>query len=269
MASPPRPLFLDGPRGPLFGVLHAPPSGRREALVYVPPLAEEANRARRMVHLLGRRLVEQGVGLLLLDPHGTGDSAGDFADATWDGWRADVAAGCAWLRGEGFAEVGLLGLRLGGCLALEAAAVTGPSRVVLWQPVTRGATYLNQFLRIRVAAGLGGAADGETTKDLKARFASGEVVEIGGYPMPPELAASIEQLDLTGLGRRAGCAIAWLQVGGGELPPAAARAVEAWRADGLEASARVVPGEAFWSIEETTLVPGLIDATAALWETAR
>ncbi|HEY9550049.1 MAG TPA: hypothetical protein VIR45_11165, partial [Kiloniellaceae bacterium] len=90
-------LCLDGPAGPLFAVHHAaaPASRQGLGLVYLPPFAEEMNRSRRMAALQARRLAALGVDDLLLDPFGTGDSAGDFGDARWEIWREDARTAIA------------------------------------------------------------------------------------------------------------------------------------------------------------------------------
>jgi len=85
-------FFLDTADGPRFCLFHAPSGECRGALVYIHPFAEEMNRSRRMAALQARALAAQGIGVLLLDLHGCGDSAGDFGDASWDGWLRDIAA---------------------------------------------------------------------------------------------------------------------------------------------------------------------------------
>ena len=117
-------FFLKGTRGSLFSVYH-PAHGydrRRLSLVYVPPFAEEMNRARRMAALQARRLSELGIDVLLLDPFGTGDSEGDFGDARWDIWCDDVRTAMNWLAVRTNAPVGLWGLRLGALLAADVAS---------------------------------------------------------------------------------------------------------------------------------------------------
>jgi alpha/beta superfamily hydrolase len=91
----PEPHFIAGHGGQLFA-LHFPsekPSGR--ALLVLPPFAEELNKTRRMLSLAARALQNAGHEVLLVDLYGTGDSAGDFADASFRGWSADLqAASC-------------------------------------------------------------------------------------------------------------------------------------------------------------------------------
>ncbi len=272
----PNPLFIDGPSGRLFSVFHPPEGPGGEAVLYLPPFAEEMNRSRRMAALMARALAGKHIGCLILDPFGTGDSGGDFSAAGWEIWRADAAAAAEWLKERGFSRISLLGLRLGACLALDVASnfPVELARIVLWQPVANGKTFLNQFLRIRVAMGLAETPAGppkttrETTKNLRQRLEDGETLEVAGYALTPDMAQAIDGLRLAQLGLDCRCPIHWLNVGGGsggELPPAAKSVLGHWAQTGLPVTARTVPGEAFWTIEETTLAPDLVSATARLF----
>lgn len=272
----PVPLFLDGPKGRLFAMFYPPADevgGDGAAALFLPPFAEEMNRARYMAALLGRSLSARGVGCLALDLYGTGDSAGDFADARWEIWRQDAVAAHDWLAANGYGNVSVVGLRLGACLALDAFAPGGDTlrRFVLWQPVLNGATLINQFLRTRVAGSIGGGAAGgdgaarEDTKSLRRRLAAGEALEVGGYRLAPELAASIEELRLAELALGAAKPLVWLDCAaseGAEFTPAAQTAIAGLRESGADVDARTVAGEAFWVIEETTMAPALLEATA-------
>jgi len=260
--APIEPVFIDGTAGRLFAVFHPPAGVPRGRIVYLPPFAEEMNCSRRMAALTARALAACGFGVLVLDPFGSGDSAGDFADARWAIWRRDVGLAAAWLGARVAGPLTLLGLRLGAMLAAAAEA----ERLVLWQPVASGATMLTRFLRLRVAATMDGA-DRETTAALRALLAAGEAIEVGGYPLHPALAAELEGLRLTALDPD--CPVTWFEVAStadGEtrpLSPGAARVVADWRQTGRSVDARVVAGEPFWQIQETTLAPALITATVA------
>lgn len=272
----PTPLFIDGAAGRLFAVYYAPPGTPPEggeAVLYLPPFAEEMNRSRRMAALQARALARRGVAALILDPFGTGDSEGDFADARWETWRADGAAAVDWLRARGHGAVSVLGLRLGACLALDLAAdpTSGIAKAVLWSPIVRGAVFLTQFLRVRTAAGISprGGEAGETTKALRARLLDGETLEVAGYPLTPELAAAVERADAAALGEACRAPVAWIEVAaeaGAALAPAGAAAVERLRSAGVALQVMTAAGEPFWAIEETVVSPGLIDATTSLWQ---
>ena len=262
-------FFLKGPEGPLFSAYH--PAIRRRpiplGLVYVPPFAEEMNRARRMAALQARRLAELGVDVLLLDPFGTGDSAGDFGDARWEIWREDVKTAITWMGARTEGKVGLWGLRLGALLAADVAA-EDPDRImrlILWQPVLSGNRYLTQFLRLRVAASMDKHAERESTEDLRARFAQGESVEIAGYEMASALANAVASLKLELLMHRLNALPShWLEVTSAEkasLTPASEQLISELGQQGRQLAAQAVVGEPFWAIQETTLAPNLLRST--------
>lgn len=241
------------------------------ALLYVPPFAEEMNKSRRMAALLALDLARRGIASLRIDLHGCGDSSGDFADARWAGWRDDLALASAWLEQRAAHRPALLGLRLGALLAMDYAASADPAgaprQLMLWQPVLDGATFLTQFLRLRMAGALTDAttAADNSTAALRARLAAGEPLEIGGYELSPELAQAIDALKLAPLGR-AGCALRWFDVGQPDRAPSPAtdKALAALRERGVEVELTRIDGPAFWGSQEIATCQPLLDATAAL-----
>src|SRR6202020_1242018 len=73
-----RPVFVDGPSGPLFGVLTEPLAGRRELtglLLNAGP--QRRTGPNRMWVQIARSWAAQGVSTLRLDLAGIGDSEGD------------------------------------------------------------------------------------------------------------------------------------------------------------------------------------------------
>lgn len=84
-------------------------------------------------------LARHGYGVLLLDPRGQGTSGGHAMDAGWYGDR-DVAAAVAYLKRRTDVDpdrIGVLGLSMGGEVAIGAAAVESSIRAV----VAEGATH--------------------------------------------------------------------------------------------------------------------------------
>jgi exosortase A-associated hydrolase 2 len=226
-----------------------------------------------MAALGARALAARGVGVLQLDLHGCGDSAGEFGDARWDGWKEDVATGLDWLRARLGLAPGLWGLRLGALLALDYAAgsAVAPDRLLLWQPVTNGATFLTQFLRLRLAGELvqgGGASGGKGggTEALRARLRAGEPLEIAGYALHPALAQALDSIDAARLAPR--CPVHWLETvpeAGRPLPPAATRLAASWRAQGTEVQQETAPGPQFWLAQDIEEAPALLDASVGLY----
>jgi len=268
-AQPPQPFFLDGGADARFCLYHPPAGpGCRGAIVYLHPFAEEMNKSRRMAALQAAALAADGYAVLAIDLHGCGDSAGDFGDATWDSWLADVARASRWLQqhlGERLNDApAIWGLRLGALLALDYArrAAVAPAFLLLWQPVTSGATFLTQFLRLAVASQMLTAdGTGGGTAALRTRLAEGYALEIAGYLLNPALAASIDTQDAA---LAPPCPVHWLEMvadADRPLPPAAARVVTRWREGGTHVAAHSVAGPQFWATQEIATCPALLDQT--------
>jgi exosortase A-associated hydrolase 2 len=257
------PFFLAGSRGALFAVYHPPSKGSEErgGVLYVPPFAEEMNKARRMATLQARRMAEAGFGVLIPDLYGTGDSAGDFADARWAIWQDDFMRCADWLRQRGHERLMLWGLRLGGLLAMERVGEVAATRLVLWQPVLSGQRFLHQFLRLRLTADrLKGSS--ETMAQLRERLASGQSLEVGGYALHPELAAALEQV--RPVTPPAQVRVDWFEIAGtvdATLSPASQRVVETWRKAEVAVRPWTVMGDAFWATQEIAEAPALLEAT--------
>ena len=133
-------FFLPVGGGQRFCIFHRPHGAEaRAALIFLHPFGEEMNKSRRMVALQARALAAAGCAVLQIDLHGCGDSSGDFGDASWDSWLADVSLAHAWLRTRSAAPLWLWGLRSGCLLAGDAASRLGePVDFLFWQPVLYG-----------------------------------------------------------------------------------------------------------------------------------
>lgn len=269
---PAEPFFLKVGAGQRFCLYHPPHSGKRPAgaLIYVHPFAEELNRSRRMAALQARAFAAAGRAVLQIDLSGCGDSSGDFGDATWTSWKEDLAAAWDWLETRIPGPIGLWGLRLGALLALAFAKTsTRPvDRLVLWQPVISGESFLTQFLRMRLASDmLLGLSDQPTgTKAMRSALARGETLEVAGYALAPSLAASIDTLKLAELAVT-GVPVHWFEIvteSALQLPPAATRIVDLWTAQGVDLHARLVPGDKFWTSPEVAECPALLSATNSM-----
>lgn len=260
-------VFLPGPYGRVLGTFFTPPSQERAAtgVVLIPPFAEEMNRSRATLAALGYALARAGTPAVAVDPYGTGDSAGDFADADWEGWQGDVFTAASALAGRGARRLALCGLRTGALLALATSHVLPLPvvQLILWHPVASGRSFLTQFLRLRVAAAAASArSDAETTEALRARLWGGEALEIAGYTLSPGLAASLEELDARAMPPPPGVATAWLEVAAVDPPrlsQAGVRVVTAWRGAGCEVAGEAVTGSQFWATQELTTAPRLVE----------
>jgi len=221
-----------------------------------------------MAALQSRSLAAAGYAVLQIDLFGCGDSSGDFIDARWEIWKQDLRIALEWLKSRSHGPLGLWGLRLGATLAADVARDPGLAieQLILWQPVVSGELLLTQFLRLRLAAEM--LADGAAqsgVRELRESLRSGAAQEIGGYDLHPQLAAEVETLRLAELVpavKRVHC----LEISASaepKLSPASQRAMDAWRAKGLDVRTAAVEGEPFWSTLEITECKPLLAATAA------
>jgi len=229
------------------------------------------NKCRPMLALTARLLAARGVQAIAVDLSGTGDSGGEFGDATLDDWRRDLDRVAGWAARDGAPVTGIVGMRFGALLGLELAGrLPGPLRIALWQPVASGQLQLAQFLRLRVAGGLlasGAAVDqgAESVASLTAALDAGEAFEVGGYELRPGLAAGLRGPDLRKLAPPADAAVRWFEVGTGaapELSRVATDRLRDWTASGIAAEGVAIAGDPFWNTVELTACPELAGQTA-------
>ena len=265
-------FFLPASPGQRFALLYAPedPVKLQGAVVYIHPFAEELNKSRRMAALQARALAAAGYAVLQIDLMGCGDSSGDFGDATWEVWLADVELACQWLQRRFGAPLWLWGLRTGCLLANEAAnRMALPVNLLFWQPVLAGKQFLQQFLRLKMAAELLGNETKGVMERVRGQLRQGESVEVAGYLLSPALAGGLEKAELL-LPHRSG-RVEWIEISGrpdGSLSPAALARLTQWQVAGQRARSTVVNGPAFWQTSEISECPALLESSLlALSET--
>jgi exosortase A-associated hydrolase 1/exosortase A-associated hydrolase 2 len=265
--------FLHGPNGPLHLSVFfpAPDKPTRRWVLHVPAFAEEMNRCRPMVARQARQLAAAGAVVVVPDLSGTGDSDGEFAEADWSRWLEDVRFLHRWCARRGDAPVALWGVRLGCLLALAAASrlpENSVSGLLMWQPVLAGATHLNQFLRLRTAAGMM-QGERESVSDLRAQLESGMELDVAGYTLSAQLFAEVSGASAAGQLPPPGCKVAVFEVvaEAGKSPlPVTAKQVQAWRDAGVDCSADTVSGSPFWMTQEIAFAPALLEATRTFFE---
>jgi len=187
------PFHFGSGKQPLFGVYHAPGVARSvvEAVVICQPLGHEYIRAHRSLRNLATRLSQGGLHVLRFDYFGCGDSAGDLKDATFERWRKDVATAIDELKDmSGATRVSVVGVRFGATLALLATASRRDiETAVLWDPVARGAVYIEELanLQQRWLA---------SRPRLTPPPGRKEQEELLGFPLRPALKQELEAVDL-------------------------------------------------------------------------
>ncbi|RKY21565.1 MAG: hypothetical protein DRQ55_03840 [Planctomycetota bacterium] len=188
------PLFFGKPDRQLYGVYHMPELGRALPLgaVLCQPILHEYADARRAFRALADRLAKAGVHALRFDYQGTGDSAGNGDTCAVDRWLEDIETAIDELKASrGLEAVGLVGLRFGATLAAQVASRRDDVPFsVLWEPVTAGATYLDQLRKLQTAW-----VNWECRTRPSARSQASQV-EVFGHPLSEQLAAGLARTDL-------------------------------------------------------------------------
>lgn len=265
------PTFLDTPQGRIF-VIHRFPKAVKAttAVVIVPPFAEEMNRSRRMLSLVAEALAGSGYHVVLPDLYGTGDSEGDFSQASWGGWIEQISSCVDNLHIEyGIQRYSMLGVRAGALLLADylKQAEHRPKRMIFWQAVIDGDVYLKQFLRLRVASDrlAGGAAD---TQSLLQSLEKGELVEVAGYGLINSVSNGLMAASLQGLNVEHLPSSCWIDMVADEkteAPLPNRKLVQTWSEQGVIIQHQTVVGESFWNSVDIVELPTLIDKTVAFF----
>jgi exosortase A-associated hydrolase 2 len=258
--------YIQGSRGPLF-VLHSGQldSARRRVLV-VPPFAEEMNKSRRMVACVADGLSRAGIATVIPDLYGTGDSAGDFEEADWEGWMDDLGSVIEWIGGPA-GGTDVLAIRLGAALADSAVRrglLQGVRTSVFWQPTFDGTATLRQFLRLRLAAAMMGDGPRETLKDLLARIAAGESISVAGYRLSARLAGQLQKVDPPDAPAKELGEIHWMEVVRGndaDLSASSDGLIQNAQRQGAVLHASATVGEPFWAATEIVTIDNMVEAT--------
>jgi uncharacterized protein len=262
--------------GHRFCIFHpAQGTDAKGAVLYIHPFGEEMNKSRRMAALQSRALAQAGYAVLQIDLLGCGDSAGDFAEATWTDWVDDVLRASTWLTQRVDAPLWLWGLRVGCLVALEAAKhLQRPAHLLFWAPTVSGKQALQQFLRLKAAADMADGSAKAAMDGMRSQLAQGRAVEIAGYHLSPALANGLECATLTPtaavLPSRGGTArLEWIELSmrdNATLSPVATKILDVYReTDGrFRARGHIINGPAFWQTVEIEDAPTLIAATIAV-----
>jgi len=263
-----QPHFLKTPQGNIFIQSFVPENPNGDVVLFIPPFAEEMNKSRRMMALLGRSLSTKGTLMVIPDLYGTGDSEGDFSDANWTIWQNNLELLVQKLQEDGVKTLSLVGLRMG-CLLINDIISKYQIKVkdvIFWKPVTSGKQMINQFLRLRVANSM---MDGlkETTTSLREKLASESELEVAGYGLNAGLVSDLDEQVMAN--KSFDDAINWhwfevLAANSQSIPIASTKLIEGLSGRGIKTNLQQFVGENFWANQEIAEVPELISATSRI-----
>ncbi len=254
------PFYFGTPDKLLFGCLHEPAPERRRncAVVVCQPLGHEYVNCHRALRQLAARLCDAGFPVLRFDYYGCGDSSGSSEQGGIPQWLEDISAGVSEVRHRtGLAQTCLVGLRLGGALAMVAAARQGDiESIILWDPVVRGKSYLEGLLDLQ-------------KETLRFRhkpnygWKSGRTTEVLGFALPLSLCAELERIDLQAIPRKPAKNVLLMQTGqvaGDELNSHLHQTDARVEFQSLEAPQIWLP-----SADGSLLVPGRVLQSSVSW----
>jgi exosortase A-associated hydrolase 2 len=196
-----------------------------------------------------------------------------LTDADCGLWLQDLKAAAQALTARTGAPLHLWGVRTGALLAaaLAADADLAVRQLLLWHPVLDGKIFVNQYLRLRLAAQVVNQGEKETTEQIRARLKAGEVLEVAAYPLT---AALVDGLAASRLGDQiAGFKgrLALLEAaskGDQPLSVPARKLADALSAAGVDVDARSIQCPMIWQVHERVPAPTLSAETLALMEAA-
>jgi pimeloyl-ACP methyl ester carboxylesterase len=252
--------FYFGTAAKLFGCYHAPQTTRVRdcAVVLCYPAGQEYIRAHRSYRQLALQLSQLGFPVLRFDFYACGDSDGECSEGTLREWFNNIGSAMAEMRRRcGLLKLCLVGLRLGGTLSLTVGAERGDiQRMVLWDPVVSGMSYLEELTALhqeRVRHSLGTATNG-ATRDGPA--------ELLGFPITARMLADLQKIEISTIAKKPANDILILS---SSDETSHARLNNHLQALGARVELQPVPGVKIWIEKNKTVVPHQILRAIAAW----
>jgi pimeloyl-ACP methyl ester carboxylesterase len=214
------------------------------------PMGHEYMGGYRAMRQLAQRLAQAGWLALRFDFFGSGDSAGEPSDGTPRRWLRDISDATQELRTRaGRDGVSLLGLRLGGSLALsqlQRADAVECDALILWDPIVNGRDYVDELTALQ-----------------RERFGGGDKEEILGVPFGQALRAEIEDIDLLRAERPRARRVLIVETGSHSRGGRALE--ERLRQLGSNVSLRSVEAGAVWHEPNKVTVPNTVIQAIVAW----
>ena len=180
--------FGDGRR--LFGWYHGAHGAQRDCgVVICGPLGYEELCAHRALRHWADALACSGISTLRFDYDGTGNSAGSDSDSgRVAAWISSIGEAVTELRARsGVRHVVLLGVRLGGTLAMAAAERVGADALILFAATITGRAYAREI------RALGRLMRGGAQREVEASTSA--VEQVAGFVVTEATMADLSALD--------------------------------------------------------------------------
>lgn len=228
------------------------------AILCLPSITEELNLSRAVVAKTAIELSTK-IPVFILDYFGTGDSHGEFEQATTDIWLDDIVEICRWLKSQGINNIIIWGVRFGALLALHAQNRIQEElslvQFIFWKPVTNGKQFAGQFLRIKQANAM--MNSGEKINWRK-HILDGSDTEVAGYILNSKMLTSLEALQFTPKDAPV-VPVTWFELAAHELTPSTKRIIGQWPENLIKTHTVECP--MFWQVPEVFALPHLSEQT--------
>ncbi|NMP33048.1 hypothetical protein HII17_15935 [Thalassotalea sp. M1531] len=226
------------------------------AILCLPSITEELNLARAILAKQCQAFANKGHPSFIMDYYGSGDSEGEFEDASANQWLDDVISVGQWLVQQGYKNIILLGVRVGALLLAtnqEKLHQALPIQAyILWKPVTNGKLFVNQLIRIKQANAM---MSGEGEKiNWRNEILSGNNTEVAGYLLTAGFIEQLENLSITH-DTQWQAPTYWLELASSNVSPATKRIVEGVE----EIMVHTMTTPAFWQVPEIFDLPELTE----------
>ena len=192
-----QPVWLDPQGRCLYAALHREKHSRAPTgVVLVPPLLHEQPTSRRFLTEVAAGLAAQGLPSLRFDFRGTGDSSGSGDELDFSSMSIDLGLAVATLGARTGAERVVLLAWRGAALAVGKWLQEGgrADLVVLWEPITDGAVWLEQLQRMDASE----RAERPRVRPGVASISDPSDGQLMGFPVSPRLREHLVQARLAG-----------------------------------------------------------------------
>ena len=172
---------------------HSAAVGHTQAVIFVPPFAEEMNRSKRMYVLCARLLADAGIHSICFDFAGTGDSSGEWGEFNYAAWENNLVD--VYRLAQKFSsKISLVCLRDSALISLNLIKQSEIQidRCVLWDPVDNGEALVRQLIRMKIAAAMAGDLKKITTQEVLDEIEQSGFLEVGGYHVSSVLLETIK-----------------------------------------------------------------------------
>ena len=153
-----------------------------QAVILVPPFAEELSRSKRMYVLCARLLANSGFHVICFDYSGTGDSSGEWGEFKYVDWVNDIKT--VYQYAKNYAEqVNFIALRFGALILADTIIQERLTinKCIFWDPIEKGELLTRQLVRMKIAATMADAAKKITRQEVTQSMQDEGFLESGGY----------------------------------------------------------------------------------------